>query len=112
MLAITGGLTLWYVSSVTNMRYGKYRLFAEVESLGKTLIQVKRMFSCPKTGVLLRLYDLKIINVFFMISLTRKVISLCNPYLRGIPFFMNWTSSTLPHCLNVPLSSLLVFNIS
>lgn len=35
MLAITGCITLWYVSSVTNMRYGKYRLFAEVESLGK-----------------------------------------------------------------------------
>ena len=35
MLAVTGGVTLWYVSSVTNMRYGKYRLFAEVESLGK-----------------------------------------------------------------------------
>lgn len=35
MLAITGGVTLWYVSSVTNMRYGKYRLFAEVELLGK-----------------------------------------------------------------------------
>ncbi len=35
MLAITGGITLWYVSSVTNMRYGKYRLFAEVELLGK-----------------------------------------------------------------------------
>lgn len=35
MLAITGRVTLWYVSSVTNMRYGKYRLFAEVELLGK-----------------------------------------------------------------------------
>ena len=29
MLAITGGINLWYVSNVTNMRYGKYRLFAE-----------------------------------------------------------------------------------
>lgn len=35
MLALTGGVSLWYVSSVTNMRYGKYRLFAEVELLGK-----------------------------------------------------------------------------
>ena len=35
MLALTGGVTLWYVSSVTNMRYGKYRLFSEVELLGK-----------------------------------------------------------------------------
>lgn len=35
MLAITGGVTLWYVSSVANMRYGKYRLFADVELLGK-----------------------------------------------------------------------------
>lgn len=34
MLAVTGGVTLWYVSSVTNMRYGKYRLFSEVELLG------------------------------------------------------------------------------
>lgn len=35
MLAITGGIKLWYVSSVTNMRDGKYRLFAEVELLGE-----------------------------------------------------------------------------
>ncbi len=35
MLALTGGVTLWYVSGITNMRYGKYRLFAEVELLGK-----------------------------------------------------------------------------
>lgn len=35
MLAITGGVTLWYVSGVTNMRYGKDRLFAEVELLGR-----------------------------------------------------------------------------
>ena len=35
MLAITGGIKLWYVSSVTNMRYGKYRLFSEVELLGE-----------------------------------------------------------------------------
>mgnify|MGYP003377961038 CR=1 FL=1 len=35
MLAITGGINLWYVSNVTNMRYGKYRLFAEVELLGE-----------------------------------------------------------------------------
>lgn len=35
MLAINGGISLWYVRSVTNMRYGKYRLFAEVELLGR-----------------------------------------------------------------------------
>lgn len=35
MLAVTGGISLWYVRGVTNMRYGKYRLFAEVELLGK-----------------------------------------------------------------------------
>lgn len=35
MLAITGGINLWYVSGVTDMHYGKYRLFAEVELLGK-----------------------------------------------------------------------------
>ena len=34
MLALNGGITLWYVKGVTNMRYGKYRLFAEVELLG------------------------------------------------------------------------------
>ncbi len=31
MLAITGEVTLWYV----NMRYGKYRLFEEIELQGK-----------------------------------------------------------------------------
>ena len=35
LLAVTGGISLWYVRGVTNMRYGKYRLFAEVELLGK-----------------------------------------------------------------------------
>lgn len=48
MLAITGGVTLWYVSSVTNMRYGKYRLFAEVELLGKNPYQVMPICSCSK----------------------------------------------------------------
>ena len=34
MLAITGATRLWYVSNVTNMRFGKYRLFSEVQSQG------------------------------------------------------------------------------
>lgn len=34
MLGIKGTTRLWYVSSVTNMRFGKYRLFSEVEALG------------------------------------------------------------------------------
>ncbi len=34
MLAITGATRLWYVSSVTNMRFGKYRLFSEVQAQG------------------------------------------------------------------------------
>lgn len=34
MLGIKGTTRLWYVSSITNMRFGKYRLFSEVEALG------------------------------------------------------------------------------
>ena len=34
MLAITGATRLWYVSNVTNMRFGKYRLFSEVQAQG------------------------------------------------------------------------------
>ena len=34
MLAITGATRLWYVSNVTNMRFGKYRLFSEVQTQG------------------------------------------------------------------------------
>lgn len=34
MLGLKGTVTLWYVSSVTNMRYGKYRLYSEVEARG------------------------------------------------------------------------------
>lgn len=37
MLAINGGIALWYGRAVTNMRYGKYRLLAEVEMLGRNL---------------------------------------------------------------------------
>lgn len=32
MLAITGATRLLYVSNVTNMRFGKYRLFSEVQA--------------------------------------------------------------------------------
>ena len=35
MLGIKGTTRLWYVSSITNMRFGKYRLFSEVEALGR-----------------------------------------------------------------------------
>lgn len=34
MLAITGATRLLYVSNVTNMRFGKYRLFSEVQAQG------------------------------------------------------------------------------
>ena len=34
MLGIKGTTRLWYVSSITNMGFGKYRLFSEVEALG------------------------------------------------------------------------------
>ena len=34
MLAITGATRLWYVSNVTSMRFGKYRLFSEVQAQG------------------------------------------------------------------------------
>lgn len=33
MLAINGGTKLWYIEGITNMRYGKYRLFTEVQAL-------------------------------------------------------------------------------
>ena len=33
MLAINGGVKLWYIEGITNMRYGKYRLFSEVQAL-------------------------------------------------------------------------------
>ena len=34
MLGIQQGIRIWYVSGITNMRYGKYRLFSEVEAAG------------------------------------------------------------------------------
>ena len=34
MLAINGGIRVWYVRGITNMRYGKYRLFSEIEAAG------------------------------------------------------------------------------
>ena len=34
MLALNGGIKIWYISGITNMRYGKYRLFSEVEAAG------------------------------------------------------------------------------
>ena len=33
MLAINGSIKLWYIEGITNMRYGKDRLFSEVQSL-------------------------------------------------------------------------------
>ena len=33
MLGLNGGIRLWYIEGINNMRYGKYRLFCEVESL-------------------------------------------------------------------------------
>lgn len=33
MLAINGGVKLWYMEGITNMRFGKYRLFSEVQTL-------------------------------------------------------------------------------
>lgn len=35
MLGIKGTIRLWYVSGITDMRFGKYRLFSEVEALGR-----------------------------------------------------------------------------
>lgn len=32
MLAINGGVKLWYIEGITNMRFGKYRLFSEVQA--------------------------------------------------------------------------------
>lgn len=34
MLGLSEGIRIWYVSGITNMCYGKYRLFAEVEAAG------------------------------------------------------------------------------
>lgn len=36
MLALNCDIALWFVRGVTNMHYGKYRLFAEVEFLGRS----------------------------------------------------------------------------
>ena len=33
MLAINGGIKLWYIEGITDMRNGKYRLFSEVQAL-------------------------------------------------------------------------------
>ena len=33
MLAINGGVRLWYIEGITNMRFGKYRRFSEVQAL-------------------------------------------------------------------------------
>lgn len=33
MLGLNGSIRLWYIEGINNMRYGKYRLFSEVEAL-------------------------------------------------------------------------------
>jgi hypothetical protein len=33
MLGLNGSIRLWYIEGINNMRYGKYRLFCEVEAL-------------------------------------------------------------------------------
>jgi len=33
MLGLNGGIRLWYIEGINNMRYGKYHLFCEVEAL-------------------------------------------------------------------------------
>ena len=32
MLGLNGGVRLWYIEGINNMRYGKYRLFCELEA--------------------------------------------------------------------------------
>ena len=32
MLAINGGVRLWYIEGIKNMRIGKYRLFSQVQA--------------------------------------------------------------------------------
>lgn len=34
MLGVTGASRLWYVKGITDMRFGKYRLFEEVKAAG------------------------------------------------------------------------------
>lgn len=65
MLAIIGGVTLWYVSSVTNMASIVY--LQKLSYWAKILIQVMPICSCPKIVKRLKLYGSKIINVSFMI---------------------------------------------
>lgn len=53
MLGLNGGIRLWYIEGINNMRYGKYRLFCEVEALDMDLIMVMGISSCLNLIILL-----------------------------------------------------------
>ena len=53
MQGLNGGIRLWYIEGVNNMRYGKYRQFCEVESLEMDLIMVMSISSCLNLIILL-----------------------------------------------------------
>ena len=49
MLENPNGVCFWYVSRLTNMRYGNYRLFSEVEAAGGILIIGMSTVLCLET---------------------------------------------------------------
>ena len=53
MLGLNGGIRLWYIEGINNMRYGKYRQFCEVEALDMDLIMVMGISSCLNLIILL-----------------------------------------------------------
>lgn len=103
MLAITGGITLWYVSSVTNMRYGKYRLFAEVELLGENPYNGDAYVFLSKDRQTLKIIRFKNHKRFLYDITYEKGYKFCSRYLKAILLSMNWTSSIFRHSLNAQL---------
>ena len=75
MLGLNGGIRLWYIEGINNMRYGKYRLFCEVESLDMDPYNGDGYIFMSKDRQILKITVSKTTNVFFTMLLMKRVTS-------------------------------------
>ena len=75
MLGLNGGIRLWYIEGINNMRYGKYRLFCEEESLDMDPYNGDGYIFMSKDRQILKITVSKTTNVFFTMLLMKRVTS-------------------------------------
>ena len=75
MLGLNGGIRLWYIEGINNMRYGKYRLFCEVESLDMDPYNGDGYIFMSKDRQILKITVSKTTNVCFTMLLMKRVTS-------------------------------------